>query len=95
MKRFESVKNNLITIAEIVPLNSEILKSSAKHQKKHDLSFQNAIIYYLKQNTSKISCFLNKNSKDFDDFDITKMLKNYQCSILSRFNHVISLSLMK
>jgi hypothetical protein len=30
---------------------------------------------------------LNKNSKDFDDPDISEMLEKYKCKMLTRFDH--------
>ncbi len=92
MNRLEDVRDGLIEVAETVPLNSEILKSSAEHQKEHDLSPQDAIVYasvlyHLRQNEPETACFLNKNSKDFDDPDISEMLEHYRCKILSRFDH--------
>jgi len=92
MNRLESVRDDLIGFAEIVPLNSEILKSSAEHQEVHDLSPQDAVVYasilyHLKQTEPKTGCFLNKNSKDFDDPDISEMLEYYKCKMLSRFDH--------
>ena len=45
MNRLEDIRNCIIGVAEIIPLNSEILKSSAEHQKTHDLSPQDALVY--------------------------------------------------
>ncbi len=92
MNRLEKVRNDLIGVAETVPLTSEILRSSAKHQKEHDLSPQDAVvyasvIYHLKKSESETACFLNKNSKDFDDPDISETLEHYRCKMLSRFDH--------
>ncbi len=92
MKRLEDVRNNLIGVAETVPLNSDILKSSAEHQKEHDLSPQDAIvyasiIYHLRGTKPESACFLNKNSKDFDDPDISEKLEQFRCRMLSRFDH--------
>ncbi len=33
-----------------------------------------------------IACFLNKNSKDFDDPYITEPLEQYRCKMISRFD---------
>ncbi len=61
-------------------------------QNEHDLSPQDAIVYasvlsHLKRTEPQTACFLNKNSKDFDDPDISEMLERYQCQMLSRFDH--------
>ncbi len=88
MNRLEDVRNNLIRVTEIISLNSEILKSSAEHQKEHDLSPQDAIVYasvifHLEHSEPETACFLNKNSKDFDDPDISEKLEHYRCKMLS------------
>ena len=92
MNRLENVKNDLIGISEMIPLSSEVLKSSAEHQKEHDLSPQDAlvytsVIYHLEKSKPEDACFLNKNSKDFDDPDISEMLEKYKCKMLTRFDH--------
>ncbi len=92
MRRLEDVRSNLINVAEIVPLNSKILEYSAEYQKVKALSPQDAIVFasvleHLKQTKPKTACFLNKNSKDFDDPDISGMLEHYKCKLLSRFDH--------
>jgi len=96
MRRLEDVRRNLINIAETVPLDSEILESSAEYQKLKYMSPQDAIVFasvleHLKQTEPEIACFLNKNSKDFDDPDISGMLERYRCKLLSRFDYGISL----
>ncbi|MCP4700133.1 MAG: type II toxin-antitoxin system VapC family toxin [Gammaproteobacteria bacterium] len=93
MLRLEETRSRLIKIAHIVPLNSDILKSAAQYQEVHDLSPQDAIIYasvlhhLMQYQSEKTSCFLNKNSKDFDDPDIGETLARYKCKMLSKFDH--------
>lgn len=92
MNRLEDVRTILLGIAETVPLNSKILKSSAEYQKEHDFSPQDAIVYasircHLRRTRPNMACFLNKNSKDFDDPDISEILEQYKCRMLSRFDH--------
>jgi len=92
MRRIENVRRDIIKTAEIIPLNSTILNSSTAYQKMHDLSPQDAIVYasvlsHLKQSKPETACFLNKNSKDFDDPDISEMLEQYKCKFLSSFDH--------
>jgi hypothetical protein len=55
------------------------------------LSPQDAIVYasiidHLSQKSPPKSCFLNKNSRDFDDPDIVEMLERNNCKMLPRFD---------
>jgi predicted nucleic acid-binding protein len=92
MRRFEKVKNDLLDAAEIIPLNSEIIRLSSEHQREHDLSPQDALVYasvlyHLQQTKPDLACFLNKNSKDFDDLNILDVLEHHRCKMLSRCPH--------
>lgn len=90
--RLEETQSRLIKIAHTIPLTSNILKSATQYQKVHDLSPQDAVVYasvlhhLMQHQPEKTSCFLNKNSKDFDDPDIVETLVNYDCIMLSKFD---------
>ncbi len=101
-KRFDATRSRLLKISEIIPLTAQILGEVARNQKVHDLSPQDALVYtsilqHLKQGVSAQGCFLNKDSKDFDNPDIVEELSTYNCKLLPRFDsgyqfilHVIS-----
>lgn len=89
--RLEDTRTRMLKVAEIIPLTPEILESAAQHQSTHDLSPQDAIVYasvlnHIRYNRTG-SCFLNKNSRDFDDPDIVETLKRHNCKMLPRFDH--------
>ncbi|MEE4358230.1 MAG: PIN domain-containing protein [Desulfococcaceae bacterium] len=92
MLRLQNTVEELLQTAQIIPLHSGILAASARYQMQHDLSPQDSIVYasilyYLENDPGEPGCFLNKNSKDFDDLDIVENLEKFNCRMLSRFDH--------
>ena len=90
-KRLEDTRSLLYRIAEIIPLDRAILEAATRYQMAHDLSPQDALVYaavlsHLTQSGAPQSCFLNKNSKDFDDPDLVEELNGYNCRLLPRFD---------
>lgn len=45
-----------------------------------------AVLSHLKQHGAAQSCFLNRNSKDFDDPDLVEELNTYTCKLLVQFD---------
>jgi len=83
--------SRLLKIAEVIPLRSEIVSSALTYQIQHDLSPQDSIVYasvlnHLRTSSSTSKCFLNKNSKDFDDPDIVNTLSGYGCKMFFSFD---------
>jgi hypothetical protein len=67
------------------------LKIAASYETKLALKPHDAIIYasvisYLEKYSSVTSCFLNRNSKDFDDPNIVAELRNLKCTMIPRFD---------
>lgn len=90
-ERLRNTIERLLRVSEVVPLDSQILISARKYQLDHDLSPQDSIVYasvlnHLNSSTSSAKCFLNRNSKDFDDPDIVDVLNGYGCKMLFSFN---------
>jgi predicted nucleic acid-binding protein len=90
-KRLEETRSLLSRTAEIIPLDGAILAIATRYQLAHDLSPQDALVYatvlsHLTQSGALQSCFLNKNSKDFDDPDLVEELNTYNCRLLPRFD---------
>jgi hypothetical protein len=82
--------SELIQTAEIIPLDSGILRSAARIEIDYGLSGQDAIVLasvlsHLEITTPAESCFLNRNSKDFDDPDIRERLDELNCKFFPRF----------
>ena len=88
--RLRSTIERLLAVTEIIPLNAQILSSAIKYQLDHDLSPQDSIVYasvlqHLGGSSTATKCFLNRNSKDFDDPDIEDALSKYGCKMLFSF----------
>lgn len=90
-RRLEKTRARLIGIAEIIPLEKEILTSASDYRATHDLSPQDSIVCasvidHLDRFQPEISCFLNRNSHDFDDPDIVAALEERNCKMLPQFD---------
>lgn len=91
-KRLEGVRTRLLKTCEIISLDASTLTVAAQCQIEHDLSPQDAVVYasvltHLRRSAPSESCFLNRNSKDFDDPDIVEELKRYTCTMIPSFDH--------
>jgi predicted nucleic acid-binding protein len=95
MTRFQGIVENLLTVSEVIPLTAKILTAALQYQSRLKLTPQDAIVYasvmeHLRESSQKPSCFLNKNSKDFDNPDIKEALNSYGCRILFKFDDGVS-----
>ena len=96
VRRLEDVLAKIIEVADIIPLEAPILAASIQYQQTHDFSPQDAIVYAavvsdLRQRLpDDQSCFLNRNSKDFDDQNVVEELQNHLCKLLPRFDSGLS-----
>jgi len=90
-KQLEDIRERLLRTGEVIPLEVLTLTDATQYQRAHGLSPQDAIVYaavlsHLKQHGTKQSCFLNRNSKDFDDPDLVEELNSYNCKLLAQFD---------
>ena len=90
-KQLETVRSRLLKVAEVIPLEAPILIAATQYQRAHGFSPQDALVYaavllHLKQYCAPQSCFLNRNSRDFDDPDVVEELNRYNCKLLPRFD---------
>ena len=91
-ERLRTTIDRLLVVSEIIPLEAQILAAASKYQLDHDLSPQDSIVYasvlhHLSASNSIAKCFLNRNSKDFDDPDIEDALTKYGCKMLFSFDN--------
>lgn len=89
-ERLRSTIDKLLAVTKIIPLDAQIISSAGKYQVAHDLSPQDSIVYasvlqHLSTTGTVAKCFLNRNSKDFDDPDIEDALSKYDCKMLFSF----------
>ena len=90
-EQLEEVRLRLINAADLTPLDASVLASATQHQATHGLSAQDAFVYssvlsHLEQVRTSQSCFLNKNTRDFEDQAIVRELARYNCKLLPRFD---------
>jgi predicted nucleic acid-binding protein len=99
-QRLDTTLNRLLAIASVIPLDKSVVINAAEHRSCFGLQHQDSLVYssvlhHLQTTPSHQSCFLNRNSKDFDDPDIIESFQALNCKMLFRFdhglNHVISL----
>ena len=89
--RLRSTIERLLDIAEIISLTPEILSASLKHQTDFVFSPQDSIVHasvlkHLKASTNETAkCFLNRNSKDFNNPDVVDSLNDHNCKTLFSF----------
>lgn len=89
-KRFEKYRKSLAKIAEILAFDAATIQEARQTESKYNLTLQDAIIFssilqHLQQNKPSQSCFLNRNSKDFNTTDIKTKLKNLNCKFIPSF----------
>jgi predicted nucleic acid-binding protein len=88
---WEGVRARLLTAADVVPIDAEILDAAARHRLAHALEPYDAIVYasvlsHLERSGGTPGCFLNADAKDFDDPDLVAELARRQCKLIFRFD---------
>lgn len=88
--RFLLCRNRLLKTADIVDLTPEILENAVRYEDEFDLDAQDAIVYAsvihdLNLHPGELSCFLNRNSKDFGIPDIKTELGALNCRMIWQF----------
>ena len=94
-KRFDVYRRRLLSVSEIIPLTIQVLSNAISAETALNLSGQDALVYasimdHIRQSGKLISCFLNKNTKDFDAPDIVSELAGYNCRLIPQFNDGLS-----
>jgi hypothetical protein len=89
--RFIQYRNRFFNSGEIVALTTEILIKAATYENDYDLPPQDALVYasviaHLQNSQPLQSCFLNRNSKDFNIPDIKEELNILNCKPIFQFD---------
>ena len=76
----------------LIPITPEIIEYSGKlvsdyKIKKGDAVIFSSIIWHLNNNHEKKSCFLCKNSKEFQDPDLIDKFQQLNCKLIFNFDH--------
>jgi len=92
--------DRILKVCETIPVVPEILSSAAIFREKPlELSVQDSIVYasvihHLNTYNTNQKCFLNRNSRDFNQPDIQITLNSHNCKLIFNFekgyNYIIS-----
>jgi hypothetical protein len=86
---------DLVQRAEVIALDAVILKSALDIQAEFAISGQDSIVLasvlaHLHAHRPPQSCFLNRNTRDFDDPDIRKKLEDQGCMFFGKFGQALN-----
>jgi predicted nucleic acid-binding protein len=88
-QRLNQVLMRISAVANLIPMNSNVIQIATAMQSNLSFSPQDAVVYasVLDDLTAspQLGCFITKNSKDFANPDIEQELANYQCQLLWKF----------
>jgi predicted nucleic acid-binding protein len=89
--RFSWVQTQILQIGTILPLTAEVLLSASLSERVYDLRSQDAIVFssilgHIQKTQGHESCFLNRNSRDFDNPDIVDALAQGGCRMIPKFD---------
>jgi len=89
-RRFSDVRNQLLNVAEILPLTREVIEDAARQETPKELTGQDALVYssvllHLRSEANEECCFLNRNSRDFKLPNTVQELNAFSCKIISSF----------
>jgi predicted nucleic acid-binding protein len=81
----------MLKTAEVIPLDSDIFYRASGIQVGLDMSAQDSIVLasvvsHLSETKPVESCFLNRNTKDFDDLNVRELLDAFGCKFFARFD---------
>ena len=90
----ERVSEDILKSAEVIPLDRDIFHQADGIQTALDMSVQDSIVLasvlrHLGQTKPAESCFLNRNTKDFDDPYVRERLDEFGCKFFGRFDNAI------
>lgn len=93
--QFARTLQRLGEIAQVIPLEMDIMKSGMRLQDQLSLSPQDAIVHasiltHLESTSPGPKVFLNKNAKDFLTPDIQDQLGGYECRLITKFSDGLS-----
>lgn len=89
-RQVEQVKQRLWLVGDVLPIDLGVLQRAAECRAAYDLSAQDAIVYAsirsrLELDHASVSCFLSRNPADFNDADLKRDLKSFNCKYFSSF----------
>lgn len=88
-QRLDEILRRILEVADVITIRASTMKSAIESQQSLNLSPQDSIVYasvldHLSSADSGPKCFLNRNSRDFDNSDIQDELTRYECQLIPR-----------
>jgi predicted nucleic acid-binding protein len=89
--QFNAARGSLLRIARLLPLTTDVLRAAVVAEVTHDLAFPDAIVLASVLDdlalTPSPACFLNRNTRDFDDPRIRDALAARDCQVIGSFDN--------
>lgn len=84
----------ILKTAEVIPLDSNVFHQAGGIQIALGMSVQDSIVLasvvrHLSDSKPAASCFLNRNTRDFDDPNVRDILDSFACKFFGRFDHAL------
>ena len=90
-QRFKALQQRLLKVVQVLPLTAEVIGAGAQYIEDYGLSYPDALVMASVLSDPDLgrepSCFMNRNTKDFDDEVIIEELERRSCKLLGRFDH--------
>lgn len=88
--QFGAVQDRLLSVARIIPLAADVFVAAREAEAAYGLEMPDALVFAsvirdLNARPAE-SCFLNRNTKDFDDPTIVALLAAQNCRMLGSFH---------
>ena len=89
--QFNAARGSLLRVARLLPLTTEVLRAAVVAEVNHELAFPDAIVLASVIDDLAVrpspSCFLNRNTKDFDDPGVRETLAARDCRVFGSFDN--------
>lgn len=89
-EHIEKAKERIWSVAEVLPLNHEVLRNAAHYREKFEFSPQDAVVYAsirarLAVDHGSTSCFVSRNPADFETRRVRRDLATFNCKYFASF----------
>ncbi len=90
-RRLPEVLKRMLKVAEVIPLDADVISEAASCRERHNLEQQDAVVcasvlHHLASAGGREGCFINRDRAGFDDPDIQESLANKGCKLLFGFD---------
>jgi predicted nucleic acid-binding protein len=90
-QRLKGLQQRLLKVVQVLPLTAEVVEVGARCTEDYGLSHPDALVMASVLCDPDLgrgpSCFMNRNTKDFNDASIIDALEQRNCKLIGRFDH--------